>query len=112
MSYEILDIKVKYGSAETCWIDCHQDGKLLASGGYDNAIKIFDRREGKIAKELNSYSGWIYSVRWHSDGIHLASAAQGTTAKLIDIRAEKAVCNMQDVWTAPCDKSIYSVCFL
>ena len=51
-----LDTKIQYGSAETYWIDCHKDGNLLAPGGYDNAIKIFDRREGKTVKELNLHA--------------------------------------------------------
>ena len=35
----------------TFWIDvCQSDGNLLASGGGDENIKIYDRRESKIVR--------------------------------------------------------------
>ncbi len=35
----------------TYWIDvCQSNGNLLASGGTDRIIKIFDKRESKIVK--------------------------------------------------------------
>ncbi len=37
--------------AWTNWIDvCQSNGNLLASGGGDKVIKIFDKRESKIVK--------------------------------------------------------------
>ncbi len=39
----------------TFWIDvCQSNGNLLASGGVDRAIKIFDKRESKIVKTFDS----------------------------------------------------------
>ena len=44
----------------TCWIDvCPENGNLLASGGEDNNVKIFDKRESKIVRTF--------------DGIHTGS---------------------------------------
>ncbi len=39
----------------TYWIDvCQSNGNLLASGGQDKAIKIFDKREPKIVKTFEA----------------------------------------------------------
>ena len=38
---------------QTYWVDvCPRDGNLLASGGTDNLIKVFDKRQSKIAKTI------------------------------------------------------------
>ena len=38
----------------TLWIDVYQnDGNLLASGGTDKNIKIFDKRESKVIKTFD-----------------------------------------------------------
>ncbi len=38
----------------TNWIDiCQSNGNLLASGGQDKAIKIFDKRESKIVETFD-----------------------------------------------------------
>ena len=38
---------------ETYWIDvCPNDGNLLASGGIERSLKIFDKRESKITKNF------------------------------------------------------------
>ena len=38
----------------TCWIDvCPTDSNLLASGGVDKSINIFDKRESRIVKTID-----------------------------------------------------------
>jgi len=40
---------------ETFWIDvCQSNANLLASGGSDKAIRIFDKREPKIVRNFNN----------------------------------------------------------
>lgn len=54
----------------TFWIDvCKNNGKLLASGGTDADIKIYDRRENKIVRtfdnihtsKTNLMSSWLFA---------------------------------------------------
>ena len=87
----------------THWIDvCQNDGNLLASGGNDNNIKIFDKRESKIIKTFDDiHSGnnldvlnFIPSaefVRWSPSGDKLASASDDTTVKLLDFKTGKVL---------------------
>ncbi len=50
--------------AYTFWIDvCQSDANLMASGGYDKAIKIFDKRESKIVK---TFEGIHSGKKFHS----------------------------------------------
>ena len=40
---------------DTMWIDvCHSNGNLLASGGSDDKVKIFDKRESKIVQTFDN----------------------------------------------------------
>ena len=94
----------------TFWIDvCQSDGNLLASGGYDLNVKIFDKRESKIVQtfddihdgnifELFNISfltsicdslGTIFCVRWSPSGDMLASASRDTSVALLDFKAGK-----------------------
>ena len=47
----------------THWIDvCQGNGNLLATGGEENNIKIFDKRESKIIKTFDDiHTGNIFS---------------------------------------------------
>ena len=88
---------------------CQNDGNLLASGGEDKNINIFDKRESKIIKTFDSvHSGNnldlfkkltlnycslddIYCVRWSPSGDKLATASQDKTVKLLDFKTGKVL---------------------
>ena len=55
---------------------------LLASGGTDNAIKIWNVKSGTEIKHLTGHSDWADSVVFSPDGKTLISGSHDTTVKL------------------------------
>jgi mono/diheme cytochrome c family protein len=61
------------------------DGKILATGSYDQKIKLWDAETGKEIKTLSGHNGAIYSLAFRPDGKILASASADRTVKLWDV---------------------------
>jgi WD40 repeat protein len=60
------------------------DSKLLATGGYDQQIKLWDIGTGKELRTLKGHHGCINGLSFRSDGKILASASADRTVKLWD----------------------------
>ena len=93
----------------TKWIDCREDGNLLATAGDDKDVKIYDKRLNKIVKKYhNLHSGkysemiWtknnitlivdaIQTVRWNANGSMLATASRDSSIQLLDLRCLKSL---------------------
>ena len=60
------------------------DGKLLASGGADNKIILWDPEKGERLKTLEGHSDWVRSVAWRFDGRLLASGGADNNIILWD----------------------------
>lgn len=76
----------------TYWIDtCWSDENLLATGGEDKIVKVFDRRAGKIVKSFprNIHEDYINCVRWNSNGTTIATASDDQSIKVLDFKTGK-----------------------
>src|SRR5690606_33514406 len=52
------------------------DGTMLASGGWDNTVQLWDLRyQQRIGKPLTSHTGWVKSVAFNPDGLRLISGS-------------------------------------
>jgi WD40 repeat protein len=58
------------------------DGKLLASTGKDNTVRLWDPVTGKIIRELRGFNGPTQSVAFHADGRFLATTEYTYTGEV------------------------------
>ena len=61
------------------------DGKILASGGLDNIIVLWDLASGKPLATLKGHANCVYSVAFAPDGKSLASGGLDDSIKVWDI---------------------------
>jgi len=60
------------------------DGTLLATGGSDNAIRLFDVASGKLKFKTEQHADWVMSVAFHPETNLIVSASRDKTARIIN----------------------------
>ncbi|KAH6988601.1 hypothetical protein EDB80DRAFT_172177 [Ilyonectria destructans] len=60
------------------------DGQRLASGSFDNTVKVWDVATGACVQTLEGHNGPVQSVAFSADGQHLASGSNDNTIKVWD----------------------------
>lgn len=49
------------------------DGELVATGGYDRAVRLWSAKDGTLVRELPFHRGYVMSLAFHPDAISLAT---------------------------------------
>jgi len=62
-------------------VDWSPGGTLIASGGQDNTVKVWEYDTGTVIYEFTGHTGTVNSVSWSPDGTLIASCS-GTTVKV------------------------------
>lgn len=85
-SWRIADgakVREFLGHTDACYtLAISADGRSLATGGYDQRIKLWDAATGAELKTLRGHNGAIYGLSFRPDGRVLASASADRTIKL------------------------------
>jgi WD40 repeat protein len=66
-------------------VNFSNDSKVLASGSWDNSIKLWDYKNGIELVTLNGHTSWVWSIAFSPDGKYLASGSYDKTIKLWDV---------------------------
>jgi WD40 repeat protein len=73
------------------------DGRLLASGGYDRIVHLWQTATGQEIARLLGHNGWIRSLCFSPDGKRLASGSADNSALLWDVSQFHAPARATDV---------------
>jgi WD40 repeat protein/DNA-binding winged helix-turn-helix (wHTH) protein len=82
------DLGEAHGVYTVAW---SPDDRLLASGGEDHAIRLWDPQTGSCLQTLQGHSQDVWSVAWSPDSQLLASASGDHTIKLWDCLTGKCL---------------------
>jgi len=72
--------------------DWHPASSLIASGGKDNLVKLFDPRNGGALATLYGHKNSMSKVKWNANGNWLLTASRDQLIKMYDIRTMKEMC--------------------
>src|SRR5262249_50261781 len=67
------------------------DGERLASAGGDGAVKVWNRKTGKVIQTLDAHPDAVFSAAFHPDGKHLASVGADRQVKVWDLTSREKV---------------------
>lgn len=65
------------------------DGNLIASAGFDGAVRLWDGRTGAFLRALRGHVAPVYEARFSADSRLLVSASRDTTLKVWDCASGK-----------------------
>ena len=71
------------------------EGQTLATGSYDNLVRLFDIHNGELLKTFSGHDGRVWSVAFSPDGKTLASG-DGQTVKLWNIESEELLLTLPE----------------
>ena len=72
----------------------HPDGKQLASGGWDQSIKIWDAARGVIVRSLAGHRGFVTKLAYGADGRRLASCSEDRSVRVWDAETGRGVATL------------------
>ena len=80
-----LVVEIKNAHSDTCFgLAFSPDGKMLATGGADKFVKVFELPSGQFVKSFEGHTHHVMDVGWKHDGKLLASAGADNTIKVWD----------------------------
>jgi WD40 repeat protein len=67
----------------------HPSGTVLASGGKDRSVKLWNPDNGQLLIDLDGHTSWVEGLAFLEKGTRLASASADQTVRIWDLTAKK-----------------------
>jgi WD40 repeat protein len=67
------------------------DGRLVAAGGHDHTVVLWDARTGKEVQTLRGHAGSVHDVAFHPERNRLASSSSDQTVRIWDLTTGQVV---------------------
>lgn len=64
----------------------HPDGTLVASGGVDRKIKVWDIRSKRLIQHYDAHPAAVTGISFHPSGNYLLSSSNDSTLKVWDLK--------------------------
>lgn len=82
------------------------DGKVLAAGGSDGAVRVYDVASGRRLWKLEPHADWVTDLAFSSDGKLLVTASRDKSCRVFEVRSGEAEASYQDH-----PEAVYAVAF-
>jgi hypothetical protein len=92
----------RYGALGLAW---SPDGRMLAVGGWDHAIRLLDARTGEELAAMRGHGGWSRALAFSPDGALLASGSEDHTVRVWTWRSARSSCGCRGTrrqWRGSC----------
>ncbi len=85
------------------------DGKLIAFGGADNAMRAVDATTGRQAVFMASHNDWVLDTVWGVEGKHLVSVGRDMAVKLTETATQRFVDNITSITPGALKGGVHAV---
>jgi hypothetical protein len=79
------------------------DGRLIASGGFDRVVRLWEAASGQERRRYDGHAGWVHGVDFSPDGQRLASAGGDGTILVWQVfgpaPADHPAADLEALWT-------------
>ena len=84
--------------ANTGFLYCvafHPEGRYVAAGGLDRAIRLWDVETGKLVRTYTGHTGFVRSLAFSANGERMVSASEDKSVRVWDFGAERELATLR-----------------